>query len=95
MENNGKKEISDAFNMKTGQSVYQIVAIITRKDRVNGNTHVRINKGVVRNVLYHRYCLIFIISYQRLAESDQTECFSTGLNSKYSFFHGGADDGGK
>jgi hypothetical protein len=48
-----KKGISDAFNIKPVQSMYQNIAIITRKDRVNANTHIGINKRVVKNALHH------------------------------------------
>jgi hypothetical protein len=33
MGNNGGKGISDAFNTKTVQSMYQNIAIITREDK--------------------------------------------------------------
>lgn len=62
MGNNSEKWISDAFNTKTVQNMYQNTATITRKDRVSRNTHVGVNKGVVRVFLYRRYCLIFAVT---------------------------------
>jgi hypothetical protein len=60
--------------------VYQNTTIIIRKDRINCNTPIEINKGAKQGcplapVLFNIYI-------------DQTKYFSNGLNFKFDLIHG-------